>query len=422
MSTERPWTTVVRAGALSVVLSTAQLANAAETLIVPATDSTGVTSPVLEDGVVYEVRATGTYEHAYAGQRADAEWHQIYPDGEWEEWPGELQHDLLIDGVEYDWEGWDDSSGSWAAHQYSPSHEYRLFLTGEGEAVQLSVHDSQYGDNDGLLTVTITPLFPATFSVPATTPTGAYSPPLVSGILYDIHVEGDYEHAYAGQRADAEWHQIYADGEWEESAGDPTHDLLVDGVEYDWWGLAAGVYAPHQLSPDHDYRLCYLGDGVPIQFNIYDVYYGDNSGELQVTISVANDCNDNGVCDDMELYLGISDDCNGNGVLDSCDMADCDGASWCGDCNTNGVLDECEPDFDGDDTIDECDEDIDSDAVLNEVDVCDYTPLTAVKYGRVILDPEDSLYGTIRGDLDGDCDCDLEDYAILWQDRTGPNP
>ena len=30
--------------------------------------------------------------------------------------------------------------------------------------------------------------------------------------------------------------------------------------------------------------------------------------------------------------------------------------------------------------------------------------------------------GTLRGDLDGDCDVDLADYLIFQQDFTGPNP
>ena len=111
-------------------------------------------------------------------------------------------------------------------------------------------------------------------------------------------------------------------------------------------------------------------------------------------------------------------DCNGNDILDECDIADCGPEElWCGDCNSNDVLDACEADFDGDGLIDDCDPDIDNDTVSNEDDVCDYTPSGA----NIVTDPEDPLYGTLRGDLDGDCDCDLADYAILQADFTGPN-
>lgn len=84
------------------------------------------------------------------------------------------------------------------------------------------------------------------------------------------------------------------------------------------------------------------------------------------------------------------------------------------DCDTDGMLDECEFNFDGDGLIDDCDPDIDNDGVPNESDVCDYTPIT--------LPPElIELNGGVLGDLDGDCDVDLVDYAIMQQRFTGPN-
>ena len=116
-------------------------------------------------------------------------------------------------------------------------------------------------------------------------------------------------------------------------------------------------------------------------------------------------------------------DCNTNGVPDDCDVdpADPDGDGYVSeDCNSNGVPDECDPDFDGDGLIDDCDPDIDNDTVSNEEDVCDYTPLGAA---NIIMDPQSCLYGTIRRDLDGDCDCDLADFARFIEDGlTGPNP
>jgi hypothetical protein len=53
--------------------------------------------------------------------------------------------------------------------------------------------------------------------------------------------------------------------------------------------------------------------------------------------------------------------------------------------------------------------------VPNERDVCDYTPL--------VLPPESiEPDGSVRGDLDGDCDVDMDDFNILQQRSTGPNP
>ncbi len=118
-----------------------------------------------------------------------------------------------------------------------------------------------------------------------------------------------------------------------------------------------------------------------------------------------------------DRILRISPDCNTNGLSDFEDLLT--GTSF--DCNTNSIPDECEADFDDDGLIDDCDPDIDDDTVPNVDDACNYTLMQSIVNGRVILDPISSLYGTIRGDFDGDCDCDLADYAIFIEDFTGPN-
>jgi hypothetical protein len=57
-----------------------------ETLTVPADNGEGTwTSTTLEEGRLYWLFVEGTYQSAYAGQQADGEWHQNYPGGEWEE-------------------------------------------------------------------------------------------------------------------------------------------------------------------------------------------------------------------------------------------------------------------------------------------------------------------------------------------------
>jgi len=62
-----------------------------------------------------------------------------------------------------------------------------------------------------------------------------------------------------------------------------------------------------------------------------------------------------------------------------------------------------------------CDGEIDNDAVLIESDVCDFTPSA----GTPILVPASRRSGTIRGDHDGYCDCDLADYAGFSLDFSG---
>jgi DNA-binding beta-propeller fold protein YncE len=123
-------------------------------------------------------------------------------------------------------------------------------------------------------------------------------------------------------------------------------------------------------------------------------------------------------------------DCDGVGNdQDNCpeasnpDQADAD-ADGLGDVcdNCPGIANPDQADFDGDGAGDACDDDIDDDGVPNEDDLCDYTPWVAVESQRVILDPESPFYGTIAGDFDGDCDCDLADYLEFQADFTGPNP
>ncbi len=56
-----------------------------------------------------------------------------------------------------------------------------------------------------------------------------------------------------------------------------------------------------------------------------------------IRLTVASDCNGNGLSDAQEIAQGLVSDCDGNLVPDSCDIA-----GGTGDSNTNGYLDTCE--------------------------------------------------------------------------------
>lgn len=150
-------------------------------------------------------------------------------------------------------------------------------------------------------------------------------------------------------------------------------------------------------------------------------------------LDVCQDCNENGVADFLEIQFGTADDCNGNmqpdecdtaeatstdcqtdGVPDECQLAandcdangvpdECDIASGLADCDDNGVPDGCQADFDGDDLIDQCDPDMDGDGVPNESDVCNNSP----------PDIEVNSFGASRGDVDGNCVVDIDDFFIF---------
>ncbi|MCH7994726.1 MAG: right-handed parallel beta-helix repeat-containing protein, partial [Planctomycetes bacterium] len=84
-----------------------------------------------------------------------------------------------------------------------------------------------------------------------------------------------------------------------------------------------------------------------------------------------NDCNGNGICDDVELATGIAQDCNGNGVPDDCD----------GDCNGNGAADECDiaqgvsQDCTGNGVPDECESDCNANGFADSCDILDGTSM-----------------------------------------------
>src|SRR4051812_31141559 len=85
----------------------------------------------------------------------------------------------------------------------------------------------------------------------------------------------------------------------------------------------------------------------------------DRSILVAVTIALlgagavrADDCDDDGVDDALEIQMGLAPDCNGNGVPDYCDIW-VNGTST--DCDNNGVPDDCEADCNGNGSPDVCD-------------------------------------------------------------------
>jgi hypothetical protein len=238
------------------------------------------------------------------------------------------------------------------------------------------------------------------------------------------------------------------------AGGDPILEIIVDRWDagLSTWVRVDSIGPMNEPLLDAPFSCVRFGQ---ITYGGYGEFWVDH---IRVTGTPFVDCNGNGVDDALDLAdcdgSAWCSDCNGNGNLDECDINPSDPNSEMAiseDCNGNGVPDECEPDTDGDGWIDvcdncpqipnvcqndldqdgvgdACDNDIDGDGIMNDEDVCDYTPYidpdpnepNSPNAAPVIRDPNSSLYGTLRGDYNGDCDCDAEDFQAFQLDMTGP--
>lgn len=140
--------------------------------------------------------------------------------------------------------------------------------------------------------------------------------------------------------------------------------------------------------------------GFPSQNKIGDYYHmiSDNAGASLAYAATfngeqdayfrrigPNDCNSNGIGDDVDIANLTSEDCNSNGLPDECEM-DCnsDGiADVCeltgNDCNSNGIPDDCEPgheDCDSNGILDQCEEFVDCNG-NGHSDSCDISSMTS---------------------------------------------
>lgn len=212
------------------------------------------------------------------------------------------------------------------------------------------------------------------------------------------------------------------------------------------------------------YSLDCQPDGIPDECELVDNDCNAN-GIPDDCEDLGGDCNNNGIPDDCEVDSdgdGLIDDCDncpytvnvgqedtdGDGVGDICDNCLDDPNPFQEDCDLDGVGDICDncpamtnfyqddadgdsigddcdncpyvagdnqADCDGDGQGDICDPDIDGDGVANAYDVCNYTTPTVAYF----INQNGPLAGTTRFDVDGDCDVDADDVALVQQYVTG---
>lgn len=135
---------------------------------------------------------------------------------------------------------------------------------------------------------------------------------------------------------------------------------------------------------------------------------GETMGEV---CSGGDDIDEDGVHDLCDVCpLASTDDEDGDGFCDNAD--NCNSTDH--NCTGSGCANPGQEDCDGDEIGDICDDDIDGDGVSNDDDICDFTPVGQIPLGKTV-----NAEGTLPGDLDGDCDVDANDLAILNSFTTG---
>ena len=126
-----------------------------------------------------------------------------------------------------------------------------------------------------------------TMTIESTNDTPVWSSPLVSGTPYCIQATGWFYFAYSPGIPDLredDANYFFMDN------GNPVQaqyaPLRIDSQFVPWLGTVDGAtFAADTYSPSHVYNYYVVGDGLPHSFVISDVFYSDNFGSLQVSIS-----------------------------------------------------------------------------------------------------------------------------------------
>ena len=110
---------------------------------------------------------------------------------------------------------------------------------------------------------------------------------LFSGVTYTVEIFGTYNYWLPNfNLTDSVWTQ----DPWVQNSPDwntLTNSLFIDGNWVSWMGTVDGIiFSPNTFSPSHVYRHSLVGTGQPLDLFISDNNYIDNSGSIQVTVTV----------------------------------------------------------------------------------------------------------------------------------------
>jgi hypothetical protein len=126
-----------------------------------------------------------------------------------------------------------------------------------------------------------------TMTIESTNDTPVWCSPLVSGTPYCIQATGWYYFAYSPgipdlREEDANYFFLNNGN----SVQVQYAPLRIDNQIVPWLGTVDGsTFVVNTYSPSHVYNYYLIGDGLAHSFVIADVFYPDNLGSLQVSIS-----------------------------------------------------------------------------------------------------------------------------------------
>lgn len=272
----------------------------------------------LQQGRLYEFTTRGVYRNVNGQELADAEctrpksaeittedrlkgawgpnrFADVDPD------PNDDLQDLYIDGAPITWRPAGIPAvapGSVVPACNEASHTYAtVFSPPTTGFVNFKIHDTFYGDNNGLVWVMVREAnadldteFVETVEVDTSSPAGtSTTSALEDGNVYLFIAKGSWQHdnRVAGRLADAECSLAESGSKWERNqygrtvpVDDPL-DLLVDGLTIEWVSEDNGSCSPQT----HQYRHYHLMNGTyNLNFAVLDFDYSDNSGTIPVDI------------------------------------------------------------------------------------------------------------------------------------------
>lgn len=118
-----------------------------DTLVVPVNGLTVLSTVSLQSGVGYRLRASGTFViQSPLGTQGDAEWWDFtnLMDGVVGVDVGIAVNDTLVDATR---------TPDWGP--YAPTHVYEIAWTGDGQQIVAQLHDGNFSNNTGSLTLEI---------------------------------------------------------------------------------------------------------------------------------------------------------------------------------------------------------------------------------------------------------------------------